>query len=310
MIKRKADKFWFPWWPEKWLWGTIRIECTPAERGIWVDLLSLASKDDGHIRANEETPYPLRQLAGTLLIPEKELGDAISKFLKLEKLTKTKTGTLYVTKWDKYQFSDRHKRRIETGDVPKSGHSVSKKVALKNSILEYNKVKYNKVELKSHITDKQSTEIVGELITVKGISLKKAGSLVYYLKELSIEFPDVDYVEEMKKKCSWWRDHPLTNKSNIHLQIRNWFSLAKKFQKEDNKEKKVGESIRVPSKEEEDYSKARAIKMKQIMEIYQPEIDKAMKAKSSEWMDEIDNKIKEEIAKFSRKYREEKNGVT
>ena len=77
MIKRKVDKFWFPWWPEKWLWGTIRIECTPAERGIWVDLLSLASKDDGHIRANEETPYPIQQLAGMLIIPEKELDAAL-----------------------------------------------------------------------------------------------------------------------------------------------------------------------------------------------------------------------------------------
>ena len=145
MIKRKVDKFWFPWWPEKWLWGTIRIECTPAERGIWVDLLSLASKDDGHIRANEEIAYPLKQLAGMLILPEKELNDAINKFIRLGKLIKTKTGTIYVAKWDKYQFSERHKRRVEEG-MSKKEAIVSKETALKNNTLNNNTLNNNKVE--------------------------------------------------------------------------------------------------------------------------------------------------------------------
>ncbi|GAI03977.1 unnamed protein product, partial [marine sediment metagenome] len=56
MKDRTTDKFWFPWWPDKWIFGSVRIEFSPAERGMWVDMLSLASKDNGHIRANEETP--------------------------------------------------------------------------------------------------------------------------------------------------------------------------------------------------------------------------------------------------------------
>ncbi len=302
MIKRKVDKFWFPWWPEKWLWGTIRIECTPAERGIWVDLLSLASKDDGHIRANEEIPYPIKQLAGMLIIPEQELDAAIKKFLKIGKLIKTKTGTLYVAKWDKYQFSERHKRRIEEEKSDKTD-MVSEEPALKNSILQYSKLNYNKEE-KITLHSIQIMEIHKLLIEVKGIGEEKASAIVKYIVELSAEFPGLDYVEEMKKKCSWWRDHPLNKKSNIHLQIRNWFELAKKFQKEDIKEKRVGESTHVPSKEEDDYSKARAVKMKELQEKYQPEIDKAKKVGSSDWLDEIDNKIKEGIAEFSREYHE------
>ena len=118
MKKRVPDKFWFPWWPGKWIFGSVRIEFSPAERGIWVDLLSFASMDDGHIRANEDTPYLLQQLSGMLIIPEKELEAAINKFIKNKKLTKLKSGTLYVTKWEKYQFSDRHKRRIEDSVEP------------------------------------------------------------------------------------------------------------------------------------------------------------------------------------------------
>lgn len=145
MIKRKVDKFWFPWWPEKWLWGTIRIECTPAERGIWVDLLSLASKDDGYIRANEETPYPIKQLAGMLILPEKELAVAINKFVNLGKLIKTKAGTLYVAKWEKYQFSERHKRRIEEGMSEKKD-TMPQKSALKNSTLNKNTLNKSKIK--------------------------------------------------------------------------------------------------------------------------------------------------------------------
>ena len=139
MKKRIPDKFWFPWWPDKWIFGSVRIEFTPAERGIWVDMLSLASKDDGHIRANEETPYPLTQLAGMLIIPEKELDAAIKKFIKHKKLTKLKSGTLYVTKWEKYQFSERHKRRVED-EMSDNPDTTSKK---ETPILNNNKINKN-----------------------------------------------------------------------------------------------------------------------------------------------------------------------
>jgi len=144
MKKRTADKFWFPWWPDKWIFGSIRIECTVEERAIWVDLLSLASKDDGYIRANEETPYPIEQLAGMLMVPQETLANAIEKFINLKdkdgkgKLTKTKFGTLYVTKWEKYQFTDRHKRRVMSGNED----MVTEK---KDTILNKNKINNNKI---------------------------------------------------------------------------------------------------------------------------------------------------------------------
>jgi hypothetical protein len=161
MKQRVPDKFWFPWWPDKWIFGSIRIECTPAERGIWVDLLSLASKDDGHIRANENTPYPLQQLAGMLIIPEEELGAAIKKFLKKPrgeekgKLTKLKTGTLYVTEWEKYQFSERHKRRVE-GEMSDKKDIVSKK---KDPIIYNNKVKNSIKKNKNPLSAKEKTAL-------------------------------------------------------------------------------------------------------------------------------------------------------
>jgi len=64
-----------------------------------------------------------------------------------------------------------------------------------------------------------------------------------YIKELSIEFPDLDYVEEIKKKVSWWHDHPLSKRSNIHLQLRNWFNIAQKGFDESRKQHLIGRDL-------------------------------------------------------------------
>lgn len=189
MKKRTSDKFWFPFWVDKWIFGSIRIECTTAERGIWVDLLSLASKDDGHIRANEETPYPLQQLSGMLIIPEKELDAAINKFIKNKKLTRTKTGTLHVTKWDKYQFSDRHRIRME-GEMSQRNDIVSQK----NDAIIYNNKVNNKTikNIKpSSVSKKKPQKKKPKKETVK---IKKDG------KEIEVSFDEAfDY---------WYKSYP------------------------------------------------------------------------------------------------------
>ena len=91
----------------------MRIEFEPAERAIWIDLLALAAKDNGHIRANEETAYPIKQLAGMLLLPEDLLSKTIDKFTEKGKLTKNSNGTLYITKWEKYTLTASHRRVLK-----------------------------------------------------------------------------------------------------------------------------------------------------------------------------------------------------
>jgi hypothetical protein len=228
MKKRTADKFWFPWWPDKWIFGSIRIECTPAERGIWVDLLSLASKDDGHIRANEETPYPLNQLAGMLRIPADEFRRAVNKFIRKGKLTRTKTRTLYVTKWEKYQFSDRHKRRIKEEMSAETATMSGKSAAIVYNKIEHNNKIYNKT--------------YALLFNVKGIGKAKTEKLTDFIFEkLSKEFPDVDVLESVKKKCAWWLDHPINKKSNLHSQMRNWFRIGQGWIDEAKAQDQVGQ---------------------------------------------------------------------
>jgi len=59
---------------------------------------------------------------------------------------------------------------------------------------------------------------------------------------LIADFPDLDALEEIKKKCAWWLSNPILKKSNPHLQIRNWFINARKYLKEGDKSRDVGKS--------------------------------------------------------------------
>jgi len=111
-MKERYSKDWIPFWVDKWIFGSMRIECSIEERAIWIDLLCIAAKDEGYIRANEETPYLIQQLAGILVIEEKLLKNTIEKLIKIRKLKRLKNNTLMIAKWDKYQFSERHKRRF------------------------------------------------------------------------------------------------------------------------------------------------------------------------------------------------------
>ena len=67
-MRQRTGKDWFPLWVDKWIFGSTRIELEPDERAVWVDLLALAAKDDGWVRANNNIPYQTQQLSGLLNI--------------------------------------------------------------------------------------------------------------------------------------------------------------------------------------------------------------------------------------------------
>ena len=93
-MRKRTGRDWFPFWVDKWIFGSTRIELTLEERSIWVDLMALGAKDDGYIRANKITPYPPEQLAGMLVIPADKLKSALAKFMKVGKIEE-KNGALY-----------------------------------------------------------------------------------------------------------------------------------------------------------------------------------------------------------------------
>ncbi len=109
---KKESQPWIPFWVDRWLFGSTRIELAPDERSVWIDLLAIAAKHIGFIHANEQTPYSNQQLAGLLVIPEELLLRTLAKCMKYGKLETTTTNGYLVTNWNEYQLSERYKRLI------------------------------------------------------------------------------------------------------------------------------------------------------------------------------------------------------
>ena len=82
-------------------------------------------------------------------------------------------------------------------------------------------------------------KILNELKKVKNYPYSFTDT-IEYIRELAVEFPDIDILDEIQKKVTWWRDNPLTKKSNPHLQLRNWFTNAVKFNAERRRDHMVG----------------------------------------------------------------------
>ena len=207
MRKRVSDNVWIPFWVDKWIFGSMRIEFSLEERAIWIDLLALASKDDGYIRANEETPYPIQQLAGMLLIPNSILKSAIEKFIKKRKLTRLKNGTLYITNWEKYQLSERQKRRYES----KKADTMAEKADTKSNQIKSNQIKTKHLEKYSEIIfnfEKQQWE---------NITNKDR-------ERWEKTYPACDIEFELNKMADWLISNPNKKKKKYRAFISRWLS--------------------------------------------------------------------------------------
>ena len=146
---------------------------------------------------------------------------------------------------------------------------------------------------------KTYTEIVELLIPVKGLGEKKAEKLATFIvEELIPEFPEIDAVEQVRKKTIWWRDKPLTKDSRPHAQMRAWFRKAQEWIDEAKAQDQVGKPKTPYQSTKRD--KEMDAKRKEISEKYQEDLKAARDKGDKKKWDEIQNKIRNEIATASR----------
>lgn len=88
------SKPWFKKWSHEWLTGSIRFDCTPAERSVFDDLMCLAneSRNRGVVQANPTTPYPHTWMAQALNIPLQFLEECLQKFAEQGRIKEDATG--------------------------------------------------------------------------------------------------------------------------------------------------------------------------------------------------------------------------
>jgi hypothetical protein len=138
MKRGKQIDTWYPFYIDKWLFGSTRHELILKDgdqfvdlRGIWMDLLTISKKDSGWIRANETTPYPTEQLAGMFCVPIEQLRKTIEIALDKGKVTEPAPGFYYISSTETYKLSDRWKREKEAM-FPKKGRLCRKRGSIED----------------------------------------------------------------------------------------------------------------------------------------------------------------------------------
>lgn len=100
----KRRRQWIKLWTAESLRGSIRFDLTPAERGVWYDLLAMAgeSRTSGIIQATEGVAYPRPWLAQTLNISLELLNQTLDKLEKTERV-KLNGDCIHIVNFDYYQ---------------------------------------------------------------------------------------------------------------------------------------------------------------------------------------------------------------
>lgn len=143
MKRGKQIDTWYPFFIDKWLFGSTRHELiinadwrenfpelvpllpesilnAPVTdlRGIFQDILTMSKKDGGFVRSNETMPYPLSQLAGMWCVPLDWLKATIAICLhaRVGKLIETSPGIYYLASNEIYSMSKKPIREPEGPD--------------------------------------------------------------------------------------------------------------------------------------------------------------------------------------------------
>lgn len=215
-MKERTSRSWFPFWSEKWLHGSMRLEFSVEERAIWVDLLALANKDAGWIRANEDIGYPIEQLSGMLVIPKELLEKTLRKLVRKEKLKKYPKNIYYITNWPKYAFTNRHKRRLESEMSAKKDNTAAKKDTREEKRIE-EKRKEEKKRKKKGPDPTQKITFSFEKKEFENITESDLQGWREAFPACRIEF-------ELKRMREWLLANPTKRKSNYRRFIVNWLS--------------------------------------------------------------------------------------
>lgn len=122
MALQHGRRKWVKLWVSEWLDGTMRFQMTPAQRGIWADLLALAgsSRTAGIIGPGETggiaDGFPLDYLASILRVDLETLKDALAAFRQQQRIDVNERGAIAIVNWAKYQSEYQRQAKYRRND--------------------------------------------------------------------------------------------------------------------------------------------------------------------------------------------------
>lgn len=308
MKRGKISSTWYPFFIDKWLFGSTRHELIINEswpekypdlvplvpesirkapfadlRGIFQDLLTLSKKDGGFIRANETTPYPLEQLAGMFCVPLDYLKATINICLseRVKKLDQPSPGVYYITSTETYAISDRWKREVTSGN-PEVG-SGEKERLIKEKKKKSKRI-INKYPENFDSEDVRLTELLIELMgknnpkssilrRLTPVGKGKWADVCRKLREIDQRTPaEIEAVIRFSQADEFW----CTNILSMPTLRDQWDKLVMQSRRSGNsrKETQVGAYRPETARDKENQAKVAAYAKKLWMEA-EPELNEA-----------------------------------
>lgn len=231
----------FQFYPKDFLMDDKVIVMNLEETGAYIKLLCLCWNNNGLTKDQKE----LKNMCGNPNNWE-------SIWVRVSKCFYEKKGKLYNKRLEKElkkQKMWREKSRlggiqsgISRGKMVKpnmKGGSTKPKPPLNSSVFSLQSSSASSIIREEEALAPTERKILNELKKVKNYPYNLIDTLEY-IRELAVDFPDIDILDEIQKKIAWWRDNPLTKKSNPHLQLRNWLKNAVKFNNERRRDDEVG----------------------------------------------------------------------
>lgn len=198
MTTEPKHRDWVKLWIKESLLGTIREDLTAEERGMWYDFLLLAgnSRIPGIICANEDSPLPIKRIAGILNVTEELVNQSIQKFLKSGRITMDNQGIIRIVNWSKYQYSDYERqkpyrqRKVTRNDTQaKAKYGEFQNVSLSDNELQ---------KLKTKFGDSHVAELVDKLS--EGIASRGYKYKSHYAAILAWSRRDIESQQTTKSK--------------------------------------------------------------------------------------------------------------
>jgi hypothetical protein len=178
--------------------------------------MAIANKDDGFIRANEDTPYPPEQLSGMFRVPLGVLKSTIEKCLRFGKLDRMENGTLYIKNWEAYSLTSRYRRMIseKTEVISAKEEHTSTKEEPKNKI-------EIEIKMEKDIKNSESRDSVAQSRADKPLAPSRRIQLILDSgpkrwegiteedKSLWVKaYPGVNVEQELQEMVSYWDAQP------------------------------------------------------------------------------------------------------
>lgn len=141
-----GSRTWFKVFSDKWLDGTIREE-KPEVRGIWIDLLALASSgrygDLGHVKLAKNLGFTDQQICTILNVEGNVWWDARNRLLETDRIKiDTSTNIIYITNWGKYQSEynrqKKYRKKLQPKVTPKSNEENRRRKRKRTNIHDGN----------------------------------------------------------------------------------------------------------------------------------------------------------------------------